>query len=143
LHSDEDRDLQGLFDALREKEQDDVPAFRTLLARAKGEASGYGTDTSTVGRPHRLTVRRLAWGGSLLAAAAAAFLFLLSPRGTSDAEFVQVVQMFSGDPASGAWRSPTDALLDLPGSELLNTIPSIGSHRWTLEPSANRRRNEL
>jgi hypothetical protein len=94
-------------------------------------------------KAHRLTARRLAWGGSLLAAAAAAFLILLPSRRTSEAEFVQVVQMFSADPASGAWRSPTDALLDLPGNEVLSTIPTIGSKQWILGPSADRRRNEL
>jgi hypothetical protein len=143
LHSGEDKDLQDLFSTLRDEEKKEIPAFQTLMARAKEEAARSGMETQAGKRAHHFTARHLAWGGSLLAAAAAAVLLLVPSEGTSEAEFVQVVQMFSADPASGAWRSPTDALLDLPGKEVLTTIPSIGSSRWNLDPSTNRRRNEL
>jgi hypothetical protein len=143
LHSDEDQDLRSLFSTLREEEQDEIPAFPILMARARKEAVRSGMEEPEERRTSRLRARRLALGGTLLAAAAAAVLIFLPPRGTSETEFVQVVRMFSADPASGAWRSPTDALLDLPGSEMLSTIPSIGSHKWILDPSTNRRRNEL
>jgi hypothetical protein len=143
LHNGEDRDLQRLFRTLRDEERDTVPQFETLMARAKEEAARSGMEAPALKRARHLTARRLAWGGGLLAAAAAAVLILLPPRGTSEAEFVQVVQMFSADPASGAWRSPTDGLLDLPGNEVLSTVPSIGSRRWLLDSNTHSRRNEL
>ena len=141
MHSDEDRDLKGLFNILRDEERGEIPAFQILMARAREEALGLEEPTARRAlRPHP---RKLVWGGSLLAAAAAAVLIFLPPRGTSEAEFVQVVQMFSADPASGAWKSPTDALLDVPGSEMLSTIPSVGSRTWLLEPNNRPPRNEL
>ena len=143
MHNEEDNHLKGLFDTLRDEDREEVPDFQTLMARAKKEAARTGMEAPTAKEVHRLTARRLAWGGSLLAAAAAAALILLPTRHTSDAEFIQVVQSFSADPSSGAWRSPTDKLLDVPGNEVLNTIPSLGSNKWILEPSTNRRRNEL
>ena len=143
MHNDEDNDLRGLFGTLRETEKEGTPAFGALWSRAQKEAAGAGVYMSATGMHRGVLVRRLAWGGSLLAAAAAAALILLPTRGTSDAEFIQVVQSFSANPSSGAWRSPTDGLLDVPGSEVLNTIPSLGSRKWILEPSTNRRRNEL
>ena len=143
MHNEEDNDLRSLFGTLRGEEQEGAPAFGALWSRAMDEAARAGADPSATGRPRGRMARRLAWGGSLLAAAAAAALILLPPRGTSDTEFIQVVQSFSADPSSGAWRSPTDGLLDVPGKEVLNTIPSLGSKKWILEPSTNRRRNEL
>jgi hypothetical protein len=87
--------------------------------------------------------RRLAWGGSLLAAACAATLLLIQIPDRGDAEFERVVQSFASDPATGAWRSPTDALLDLPGAEILSTVPNIGSRRWARPAGDDPRRNEL
>jgi len=87
--------------------------------------------------------RRLAWAGSLLAAACATFALLIQVPDNPDAEFERVVQSFSSDPASGGWKSPTDALLDLPGAEILSTVPSIGSRHWTQPAGDDPRRNEL
>jgi len=91
----------------------------------------------------RQSTRRLAWGGSLLAAACAATLLFIQLPESPDAEFERVVQSFSSDPASGAWISPTDALLDLPGAEILSTVPSIGGRRWPQPAGDDPRRNEL
>ncbi len=139
----EDQELRGLFRHLQEQDQKGVPDFGTLMARARKEASESGPGGYPVTRSPRRLSRRLAWGGSLLAAAAAAALLLVPRSGTSEAEFLQVVQSFSSNPATGAWKSPTDALLDLPGSELLSTVPSISSRPWLLDPSGNPLRNEL
>jgi len=113
------------------------------MNRAREEAFRSGLEIHPEGREARRFPRSLAWGGSLLAAAAAAVLLLVQIPGTSDSEFVQVVQAFSSDPASGAWKSPTDALLDVPGAEILFTVPSIRTSRWLLEPRPNPKRNEL
>jgi len=142
LHRGEDQDLKDLFRDLRKEEQDGIPAFRTMMARAEEEAARSGLEIRSARPTLRPATRALAWSGSLLAAAAAAAIILLPSRGTSEAEFVQVVQMFSSNPASGAWKSPTDALLELPGHEVLSTIPSIGSLPWLPDSNPNHRRNE-
>jgi hypothetical protein len=142
LRERDDQDLKRLFGHLRTEERGRIPDFRTLMARAREEAAQNGHGRFGGRRTLHGVPRRLAWGGSLLAAAAAAALLLLPP-GTSDSEFVQVVQTFSTDPASGAWKSPTDALLDLPGRDILSTVPTIGSRPWLAGPGASPRRNEL
>jgi len=143
LRDREDQELRGLFRHLQNQDQRQIPDFGTLMARAREEASRSGLEALPGNRASRRLPRRLAWGGSFLAAAAMATLLLVQPPGTSESEFVQVVQTFSSNPASGAWESPTDALLDFPGKELLTTVPSISSRRWLLDPSGNPRRNEL
>ena len=149
-----DRDLRELFQELREEDRVRAPDFQDMLARVQEEVSGHDS-SSDVRELHpqadlldktvakRRITRRLAWGGSLLAAACATTLLLIQLPNSPDAEFERVVQSFSSDPASGAWRSPTDALLDLPGAEFLSTIPSIGSRRWSQPAGGDPRRNEL
>jgi len=141
-NQEKDQELRGLFHDLQEEDRQQAPDFRTLMNRAREEASGSGLEIHPESRVTRRIPRRLAWGGSLMAAAAAAVLLLFQIPGTSDSEFVQVVQAFSTDPASGAWKSPTDALLDLPGAQILSTVPSIGTSRWLMDPRPTPRRNE-
>jgi len=138
-----DQDLRGLFRHLQEDDGQEVPEFEALMTRAREEAARTGLELHPgMGRSRRLS-RRLAWRGSLLAAAAAAVILLAQMPGTSDSEFERVVRAFSADPASGAWKSPTDALLDLPGNKILSTVPSIGNSRWLMDPRPTPRRNEL
>lgn len=139
-------DLKALFQELREKDEGRAPSFEQLMAGVREDAAGAGARPGPVAARHRRkrAFPRLAWGGSLLAAAAAgAALLLLPGRGTSDAEFVTAVRSYSTDPAGGAWRSPTDALLALPGSEVLSTLPSIGGRQWPVISGANPRSNQL
>jgi hypothetical protein len=139
----EDQELRDLFQDLREEERKGVPSFEILMERAKEEASRSGLELPLrYGRGRRVP-RSFAWGGSLLVAAAAAVVLFLRLPGTSDSEFVQVVQSYTSDPAAGAWKSPTDGLLDLPGSEILSTVPSIGTGRWLLDSGAPPQRNDL
>jgi hypothetical protein len=84
----------------------------------------------------------MAWGGGLLAAAAAAVLLLVGLPDTSDSDFVRVVEGYSANPAAGAWKSPTDGLLRLPGDDVLTTIPGIRTSRWRVAPRPNSRRND-
>jgi len=143
----EDRDLRRLFQNLQDQDRHHVPDFQAMMARVREEAAASGAEIpetqNGIRRLPRRIPRKLAWGGSLLAAAAAAFLLLVQTGGTSDSEFVQVVQSFTSDPAAGAWKSPTDGLLDLPGSEILSTVPSIGGSPWLSDPGSAPRRNEL
>ena len=150
-----DRDLRELFQELREEDRAQAPDFQEMMARVRrGEIPlpilhrtswkcRPGLSPTAGWRPSPRMMRRLAWGGSVLAAACAATVLLIQFPNNPDAEFERVVQSFSSDPASGAWRSPTDALLDLPGGEILSTIPSIGSRRWSQPAGDDPRRNEL
>jgi hypothetical protein len=143
LPNQEDQDLRKLYQNLHEEDRQRVPDFQVMMARVREELSVSGQEVLKERKRLLRFPRKVAWGGILLAAAAAVFILLLDPGGTSDSEFVQVVQTFSADPAAGAWKSPTDGLLDLPGSEILSTVPSIGGSLWLSDPGAAPRRNEL
>jgi hypothetical protein len=138
-----DPDLRALFQALREEDELRVPEFDRLFSQARHAEKqeelslGSGRDRGTQLR------RRLAWGGSLLAAAAAAMIVLLPDSGTSDADFVLAVSTFSSNPAAGAWRSPTDALLDVPGSKVLSTLPKLGGPKLPAISGTGSRSNQL
>lgn len=129
-HDPTDRDLKNLFQALREEDRRRTPEFDVVFGRARR--------VRRVWRPASLL-----WKGGLLAAAAAAVLLLVRSPGTSDEEFERVVQAFTSDPASGAWRSPTDDLLKLPGLEILSSVPSLGDERWPGTPGGSPRGNQL
>jgi len=139
----QDPDLRALFQALREEDERRAPDFGELFSEVqRGERRPEAPTAAEM--PSRAGIRRrLAWGGSLLAAAAAAVIWILPGGGTSDAEFVMAVSTFSSNPAAGAWRSPTDALLDLPGSEILSTLPKLGGPKWTTITGINPRSNQL
>jgi len=151
LRDSDEKELRQLFRGLREEEEGRAPDFRAIMARAREEASSEGEEigpwTGEAPQPGRRETprrrRRLAWGGGLLAAAAAAAILLLG-RGpeVSDADFVRAVQALSDDPAMGAWTSPTDVLLRLPGDKILSTLPSIHPGRWPMDPRPRSSGNE-
>jgi hypothetical protein len=142
-HKGVDRDLEGRFEALKATEEPAVPDFHGMMDRVKAQAAdAVAAVDAREARVPRIP-RRLAWGGSLLAAAAAAAIMLFQPDHTSDSKFVHVVQTFSSNPAAGAWKSPTDGLLNLPGNDILSTVPSIGTNPWPTGTGSSRRRNEL
>jgi ferric-dicitrate binding protein FerR (iron transport regulator) len=138
-----DPDLRELFQELRARDERRAPGFREMLAGARQEALEGKTGEDMEWHRGRRIRRRVAWGGSLLAAAAAAIVLLLPGRGTSEAAFERAVRSYSASSAGGAWRSPTDALLDLPGSEVLTTLPRVGGRRWPSSPGGNPRTNQL
>lgn len=143
LRDTDERELRELFHRLREEEKGEVPDFQALMARVRNEASSAGAEPP----PRRTGGRRRGWRvagtGALLAAAAAAAVLLVprSPEG-SDAAFVRAVQTLSADPAMGAWKSPTDALLRLPGDKILSTVPSVDPGHWPLDPEPRSSGNE-
>jgi len=135
----EERDLRQLFQVMKALDQARTPDFGAMLRRARAregtadpaprEAEGWAPGRGGWGRRWERAWgwRRTGWAGGLLAAAAVAGLLLVRSPGTSDAEFERVVRAFTTDPAGGAWRSPTDGLLELPGKKMLSTRPSVGT----------------
>ena len=106
--NDDDRDLRALFARLKEEDRAGVPSFRTPHGR---QAPRWGS------------VARVA----MAAAAILIALVLAWPDRTPPAGARQVVDL-----RSVTWQSPTDFLLITPGSELLRTVPAVGSpDDWT------------
>ena len=128
----EDRDLAERFERLRSETEHagNVPDFEAMMARARAEVDAApslsvvegGADSSDA--PRR---RRVLWlGGAASAALAATVAGLLLTSGpTADEEFDRLVASYASDAAS-TWRSPTSGLLDVPGIELVRTVPSVG-----------------
>jgi hypothetical protein len=93
-----------------------------MVARARAEADRPGQAAPAPDR--RRWVKAGAW---VATAAAAALAGVLVTRGGSDAdaEFARLVTAYASDATTGAWRSPTDALLEVPGSALMRSVPVI------------------
>jgi hypothetical protein len=144
-----DRDLRKLFQELRSQDLRQAPEFRESMADALGREVHRPRPTPEKESRHpglrwaSSASLRLLWKGGLLAAAAAAILLLARSPGTSDAEFERVVRAYVADPAAGAWRSPTDDLLKLPGLDLLSSVPSLGDKGWPGSREPRPRRNQL
>jgi hypothetical protein len=118
----QDSELRARFAAQRRAEADDAPSFAEVVARARAEAARPASAPSA----RRFQLRRLYYAGGVAAAATIAAVLML-PRGPSNEEiFEQAVRTFQSDPAAGAWRSPTDGLLDVPGLRLMSTVPMVG-----------------
>lgn len=150
----EDQDLKALFQELKARDRRSVPDFGPMMARAKEEVnrpaeenrvriySVPGADPKTGIHGVRESVTawirpRTRWaltGGGVLAAAAVAAVFLVQRPETTDADFERAVHSFATDPALGAWKSPTADLLNVPGLELLRTVPKVGNPRLPGSP---------
>ena len=119
----QDPELRTRFAELKRLQALRTPAFADVMAGARQQIASEST------RLHRasvFTVRRVGWAG--LAAAAVIAALLVVPRARSgEDEFEKAVQAFNDNPALGSWRSPTDALLNVPGSQLMSTVPAIGT----------------
>jgi len=103
----EDRELRELFARLREEDRARIPSFRAPAAR---EAP------------------RWMWAPRIAAAAAIVLITLV----LAWPDRPQSVTLHGVDLGAAAWQSPTDFLLITPGSELLRTVPAVGSpDDWT------------
>jgi hypothetical protein len=110
--SDRDREIARLFEEKRRSDESSAPPVRELLARPRGP---------------RAQSARAAWSVALAAAAAIvvmASVVLLRARPPRTPE----TQLPAAAAQIAAWRAPTDALLQTPGSELLTQLPVLVSH---------------
>jgi hypothetical protein len=157
-----DPDLRDLFQEFRAEDRQLAPEFSRLMDRAKTEAGGVGQqDREGVRTIPGIRVgdrirgaatsaeawvrfhRRWIWSGGLAAAAAVTALLLTGPPARTDADFERVVSSYATDPAMGAWTSPTDGLLQVPGTDLLRTVPRIGRPRLPGEQARAPDMNQL
>jgi anti-sigma factor RsiW len=114
-----DPELRARFAELKRVDASKAPAFADVMAGVQEEAAAISQ------KPKVLTIRRVRWASVLAAAAAIAALIVLPRTNSNEAAFEQAVQAFSSNPALGGWRSPTDGLLNVPGSQLISTIPTV------------------
>ena len=123
----DDSELRAQFDALKRIDAGRAPAFAEVMARSRSELADRTPATTRT--EWRLVARRYGWLGGLAAAATIVALIALPRRESQEAAFERAVRSFHSSSALGAWRSPTDGLLDLPGSRLITTTPSISTIR--------------
>jgi hypothetical protein len=118
----QDTNLRARFDAQREADASEAPLFAAMLERSR-TAAAHAPPAIT---PRKTNLRRVLYWSSLGAAAMIGALLAI-PRATSDEDaFEQAVQAYQSGAALGAWQSPTDGLLNVPGSQLISTVPSVG-----------------
>ncbi len=141
-----DADLRNGFQQLRSEDRAAAPDFARVMERVRddlasgGARTGASTDRGRGG--HGSWRRRSRWmvaGGTLAAAAALAAFLLFNPEARADREFERTVATFTT--AVAGWRSPTDVLLDFPGSELTRSVPRIGNPTWPSGAAGRGRRN--
>jgi hypothetical protein len=106
--TDDDRGLRELFAQLKREDRARIPSFRKPAARVA---------------PRWRPVARLAVAAAIVVIA----VVLARPDRTPPSMASQVVDL-----GSAAWHSPTDFLLITPGSEMLRSVPAVGSpDDWT------------
>ena len=121
----QDPELRARFEEQKRVDASQAPSFATVMARVR-EDLAHDADSTTVRDP-RVRWRRYGLTGALAAAAAIAALVVIPRVGGGDDAFEQAVRAFRTDPALGGWRSPTDGLLQLPGNQLMTSIPRVGT----------------
>ncbi len=120
-----DPELESAFQALKSDDRRRTPDVVTMLARARGEAARHTTAP--------LPFRRRGWvrwgiSGMSVAMAAALAAILLTRGDTAPVDdFDRVVLAYLE--SSSTWHSPTDALLRVPGDEMIRTVPRVGARR--------------
>ena len=106
--SDDDRELRKLFAQLKGEDRARTPSFRAPAMRVA---------------PRRRPIVRVALAAAIVVIA----VVLARPDQTP-----RIMAGPAVDLGTTAWRSPTDFLLNTPGSELLRSVPSVGSpDDWT------------
>src|SRR5262245_48990169 len=120
----QDPELRSRFAELKRLQSLQTPAFADVIARAHQQAA---RQSSELQRASVFTKRRVGWAGGLAVAAVLAALLVVPRVRSREDEFEKAVEAFNSNPALGSWRSPTDALLNVPGSQLMSTVPAIGT----------------
>jgi hypothetical protein len=114
-----DDQLRHIFAELRQEDQGPVPPFERVWAAA---ASRTGRRRS-----------RVRWAVTAACAAAAVVLAVILLHRQSGPDIAAAAQL-------AAWRSPTAALLRVPGDDILRTVPSVGASLTrfeALQPAAD------
>lgn len=138
-----DDDLREAFQGLRADTErgGGAPQFGAMLEAARQQAESSpalevvsgGARQEPVPASRKL-MRAGAWTSALLAASVAGLmLFGRGPSG--DEEFERLVAAYTSGAAAVASASPTSRLLEVPGMDLLRSLPSIGAPVRGLDPA--------
>lgn len=106
-----DEEVRDAFNALWRETQAFVPSFASL------------TSATAMNAWHRRRRRRRV--AALTAAIVVPLFLALRARATHEPDFERFFALTGLDPGEVTWRAPSDFLLDIPGSELLRTVPLI------------------
>ena len=124
-----DAELRDRFQRLRSEERDIAPDFGAMLEHARAVPHDAEPANVLPDAAVRRIRRRWFWaGGSVAAAAAIGALLLLGPGMRADRRFERAVRTYAS--LAGGWRTPTDALLQFPGSEITRSVPRLGTTDW-------------
>jgi len=115
------------FRRLKREDARGAPDFTATLRAARDAAE----EPVVVPIHRRTAVRRWTAVAATLAAAFAGILLI--DRSDPDRSFETVVTSYSSQAGASNWRAPTDGLLEVPGMELLSTMPSIGGDLGSLD----------
>ena len=103
--TDDDRSLRELFTRLKHEDRARTPLFRV---------------------PEPRVATRSPWVPRVAIAAGIALVAIVLARPDRPSQNVSTVDL-----GTATWRSPTDFLLATPGSDLMRTVPALGSPaRW-------------
>lgn len=135
--------LREQFRGLREEtgRSGSVPDFAGMMARARADAARPGLElldgaSGPRTRPRLRRAVRVGGWATVAAAAAVAGLLLVDRGPDPDEQFELLVASYAGDVSTGAWRSPTAGLLEVPGMSLTRSMPSLGGSLRGLDTSA-------
>jgi hypothetical protein len=136
-----DDGLRGRFRELRAETEraGAAPGFRGVIARAEALTETRPALEVIAGgavspRSRRRFVRVGTWASAALAATVAGLL-LVDSGPNEEEEFARLVAAYSSDISGGAWRSPTSGLLEVPGIDMVRSVPSIETSVPTVAPN--------
>lgn len=101
----DDKDLRDHFAPLRQEDARNAPPLAAVLATAR--------------RRGKVGARPVRWAPAIAAVALAVALFVVSVLGPNGQRQPLV------DLATARWQGPTDFLLQVPGAEYLETVPTF------------------
>jgi hypothetical protein len=136
-----DDDLRERFQALRaeHRQGDRVPAFGDVMAGAKQNVAARPPLEVVAGgggrAPRRRVVRVATWATAAVAAGLATVM-LVNSAPSGDDDFERLVAAYATQTAGSGWSSPTSALLEVPGMDLMRSLPSIGGSLRGLDPAS-------
>lgn len=106
-----DEELRDAFGALHRTVQASAPAFAELASPAGLQAARRR--------------RRVRHASLLVAVVVIPSVIIVSARSATRYDFERFSTLTGLDPGAVSWTAPSDFLLSLPGSELLEAVPSI------------------
>lgn len=109
MNADDDTDLRQAFRALGDETQANAPAFARLASPEALRAA-----------------RRRHWRGRATFFAAAVVIpafFILSTRSDETVDYARFTALTGIDLGEVTWEAPSDFLLEVPGRDMLRTVP--------------------